>query len=366
MNYRRSVGDVARQLEIEKLKLENTFRKLLGGVVTPQELAILLSGNGWDNIRRKLSDHLGETALRIFESHMQTLSSIVQELGDELGLNENFQKIRHRRHDKSASVGLAGYRTKVEPEQKPDTGIDTDIQNTVSSIPGPDDPVNREEDLQEIRSRGLRTTIFGSLLEKKPTTGRKRHDQKEEEGKNWEGNDENCQIRDRRLSDRYGGNSNTSTAEFANEIRRLCARIETQFSTTLNYCLGTLDSASGQWKRMQTRNKPQTIQYMKTTVSIILIELWLGRIFEELEATDDTAWENARRLAGRQDMVDSGDDYIRAVERCRSRRCSVWDVQSAPRSLEHKDFKREVYATVVSVLEENYKRFVDIHTVLEP
>lgn len=92
INYRRSVGDVVRQLEVEKWKLENTFGKLLGGIVTPQELATLLNGNGWDdNIRRKLSIHLGDMALKILESHMQTLCSIVRELGDELGLDENLQ-----------------------------------------------------------------------------------------------------------------------------------------------------------------------------------------------------------------------------------------------------------------------------------
>jgi len=92
INYRRSVGDVVRQLEVEKWKLENTFGKLLGGIVTPQELATLLNGNSWDdNIRRKLSIHLGDMALKILESHMQTLCSIVRELGDELGLDENLQ-----------------------------------------------------------------------------------------------------------------------------------------------------------------------------------------------------------------------------------------------------------------------------------
>jgi hypothetical protein len=253
------------------------------------------------------------------------------------------------------------------------------------------------------------------------------------------------------------------TAEFINEIRRLCAWIDTQPNTNLNYSLGTLDSASGEWQRLQARKIPQTIQHMKTTISLstllerntlqletrlelsvllssavmqlhatewlsdswgcqdifffvnqqvlrrapdgtlypdpildkpfvrcsfgpsanpstshngashrsvsqlleydkclfslatVLIELWYGRIFEGLKDRDDRAWETARRLASCREMDDSGDDYIRAVERCLGRRRAVWDAQSAPRSLEHQDFKKEIYVTVVTVLEENYK-----------
>lgn len=90
-NYRRSVEDVARQLEVEKLKLENTFEQLLGNIVSSTELARLLTGEGWDeNICRKLIQHLGEKSMRIFVINMESLGLVVLELAGELGIQPGF------------------------------------------------------------------------------------------------------------------------------------------------------------------------------------------------------------------------------------------------------------------------------------
>lgn len=95
-NYRRTMKDLATQLDVEMNKLQNTFRRLLGGLpfIYPGQLSILVSGEGWDNsVRKHLADHLGVYSTRIFESHMRTLNLLVIELASEFGLDVNSFKV---------------------------------------------------------------------------------------------------------------------------------------------------------------------------------------------------------------------------------------------------------------------------------
>ena len=100
-------------------------------------------------------------------------------------------------------------------------------------------------------------------------------------------------------------------------------------------------------------NVPQLVDYDKTLFSLgtVLIELWLARNCEDLRVRNNSAWLAAWSLVN--SMHDAGYDYVRAVERCLGHRRAAWDQKPVPRTLENDDFKKEVWSTVVAVLESN-------------
>ncbi|KAI5847998.1 hypothetical protein BZA05DRAFT_446717 [Tricharina praecox] len=91
--YRRALGRLVQKIEVEAMKLENTFEILLGDIVPPKKLQELLDGNGWEGttIAENLERRLGSLGTKIFRRHMEEFNSKLRELAEGLRLNENFE-----------------------------------------------------------------------------------------------------------------------------------------------------------------------------------------------------------------------------------------------------------------------------------
>jgi hypothetical protein len=96
IGYRRALGRIVRQFEVENLKLQNTCRNLLADIVPVGNLQMLLDGKGWDDpgFNIQLENRLGFSGKEIFKRHMEDLKSIFLQLRSELGITDDL-KVRH-------------------------------------------------------------------------------------------------------------------------------------------------------------------------------------------------------------------------------------------------------------------------------
>jgi len=84
---------LVRELEMERSKFENTCAVLLEGMVSAEQLATLVSGEGWKdpNLQNGLERCLGLNAAKSFTEAVAALNSLLDSLRKGIGLDENSQ-----------------------------------------------------------------------------------------------------------------------------------------------------------------------------------------------------------------------------------------------------------------------------------
>jgi len=85
--YRRCLGRVVRQLDMERGKFVNTCTNILGDMVTEERL----SGSGWKDpeFQERLKKRLGRRTAKVFRKLMHSMTSTLDDLKDELELDKN-------------------------------------------------------------------------------------------------------------------------------------------------------------------------------------------------------------------------------------------------------------------------------------
>lgn len=86
-HYRRSLGRVERQLDMERGNFVNTCTNILGDMATEERL----SGSGWKDLefQERLKKRLGRRTAKVFRKYMRSMISTLDDLRDELELDKN-------------------------------------------------------------------------------------------------------------------------------------------------------------------------------------------------------------------------------------------------------------------------------------
>lgn len=92
-NYQHTLKRIVRQLEMERLKFENTCRYVLEGIGLAHDQTELLNGLGWGDraVQEALQMGLPADASRIFMDAVGALLLLLQGLRDALGLENNHE-----------------------------------------------------------------------------------------------------------------------------------------------------------------------------------------------------------------------------------------------------------------------------------